>query len=125
MGEQGQPLRILVVEDESLIAELIVDMLMTEDYSVVGPFSRLNEALQAVGREAFDAALLDIDLGGTSSYPVAEALIARNLPFVFLTGFGKGGLAAKYAKWPVIAKPFKSRDLFSALDRAIGQQAPK
>jgi hypothetical protein len=69
--------------------------------------------------------LLDVDLGGTPSYPVAEALIASNLPFVFVTGFGKGGLPAKYARCPVIAKPFKTRDLIESLDRAVGQRALK
>lgn len=119
MAKEQQTARILVVEDESLIAELIVDMLVTEGYSVVGPYPRLDQALQAVARESFDAALLDIDLAGMRSYPVAKALQSRNVPFVFLTGYGKGGLTGEYAKRPTIAKPFKSEDLLVALNDAL------
>ena len=117
-----EKVRILLVEDESLIAELIVDILTTHDYLVAGPIAHLADARRAVEEEEFDAVVLDIDLAGTLSYPVADTLASRNVPFVFLTGFGKGGLRAEYAKRPIVAKPFRPKDLLAALHRALVAQ---
>src|SRR5580704_1925016 len=111
--------RILLVEDESLIAELIVDILTTQGYLVAGPIARIADAMRTVDEEEFDAVVLDVDLAGTSSYPVAAVLASRNVPFVFLTGFGKGGLRAEYAKRPTVAKPFRPKDLLVALSRVL------
>ncbi len=119
MTEPRQDLRILVVEDDELIAELIEDMLTEAAYTVVGPFRRFAEALQAAETETFDAALLDIDLAGRPSHPVAEALTRRNLPFVFLTGYGKGAFAPGYAERPIVAKPFVPKDLLDALTQVV------
>jgi DNA-binding response OmpR family regulator len=115
--------RILLVEDESLIAELIVDILTTQGYLVAGPIARIADAMRTVDEEEFDAVVLDVDLAGTSSYPVAAVLASRNVPFVFLTGFGKGGLRAEYAKRPTVAKPFRPKDLLVALSRVLEPQA--
>jgi CheY-like chemotaxis protein len=112
-------LRVLVVEDESLIAELIADVLETAGCSILGPFPQLTEALQAAEAEHFDTALLDIDLGGSHSYPIADALARRNLPFAFLTGHGRGGLPAQYSKRPIVGKPFTSKDILDTLARAL------
>jgi CheY-like chemotaxis protein len=125
MTDRLQGLRVLVVEDEILIAELMADLLETAGCSVVGPFPQIAEALRAAEAEQFDTALVDIDLAGSRSYPIADALIKRNLPFVFLTGYGRGGLPAQYAKRPIVGKPFQSQDILDALAHAVEPSADK
>ena len=72
--------RVLVVEDESLIAMLVEDGLETLGYEVVGPVGTVDAALRIVEQTPFDLALLDINLGGKQSFPIAEALEARGIP---------------------------------------------
>lgn len=82
--------RILLVEDEVLIALDAEDILVGAGYEVVGPANTLDGALTMAAREVLDAAVLDVNLGGTYVWPVAEALVARRIPFLLLTGFGAG-----------------------------------
>jgi len=103
--------RILVVEDEMLIGMLLEDMLADMGHVVVGIIPRVNEALTAVQREAFDLAILDVHLNGQAVFPVAEALIARGIPFVFATGYGERGLPEQYRNRPILQKPFAKDDL--------------
>jgi CheY-like chemotaxis protein len=119
MSDPPQACRILVVEDEALIAELISEMLTDAAYDVVGPYFGLSEALHAAETEAFDVALLDVNLAGRPSDPIAEALARRNLPFVFLTGYGRGVRRTSFAKTPVVAKPFEPQELLDALTQAL------
>ena len=111
--------RVLVVEDEYLVAVLIQDMLESAGCVVTGPIPRLAEALDAVDRGSYDAALLDINLGGERIDPVAAALSRRNVPFVFVTGYGAGGLPGEYAKRPRICKPFRMAELLGALSDIV------
>src|SRR5271165_695797 len=90
--------RVLVVEDEFLIAVLIQEMLESVGCLVSGPISRLAEALDAAGREDCYAAVLDVNLAGDRIYPVAEILSRRNVPFVFVTGYGQSVLPTEYAR---------------------------
>jgi CheY-like chemotaxis protein len=103
--------RILVVEDEMLIGMLLEDMLTDMGYQVVAIVPRLKEALAAVERESFDLAVLDVHLHGESAFPVAEALIAKGIPFIFATGYGERGLPENYRSRPVLQKPFAKDDL--------------
>jgi DNA-binding response OmpR family regulator len=119
MPEPRQAPRVLVVEDEEVIAEIIADMLTEADYAVVGPYFRFANALRAAETEMFDAAVVDINLAGHPSHPIAEALIRRHLPFVFLTGYGRGARPAGYAKTPIVGKPFESVELLDALTKAM------
>ena len=112
---QLQGLRVLLIEDEDLVAELIVDILDSAGCVIQGPFGRLPEALAAAQSGNFDAVLLDLDLAGTPTLPVAALLDERHLPFCFLTGFGKGGVPAEYATRPVVSKPFKAQQLLDTL----------
>jgi CheY-like chemotaxis protein len=112
-------LRVLVVEDEFLVATLIEDMLTSAGCVVSGPIPRLPAALDAVDRGAFDAAVLDVNLGGDRVYPVADALSRRNVPFLFVTGYGTGGLPAVYAERPRLCKPFKMADLLDTLSSLV------
>jgi CheY-like chemotaxis protein len=108
-------LRVLVVEDEVLVAMLIEDMLADLGCIVVGSVSTLNAALDSMSAPAFDAAILDVNLNGAESYPVAHALAQKRVPFLFSTGYGEGGIPLTLRDVPVLAKPFER----TALERAL------
>jgi CheY-like chemotaxis protein len=109
-GHRGG-LRVLLVEDENLVAMLLEDMLAELGHSVVGPVARLKKALEMAQRKAIDLAILDVNINGEQAYPVAEALAARGIPFVFSTGYGKRGLPLQYRDHPTLQKPFQQQDL--------------
>ena len=111
--------RILVVEDEMLIGMLLEDMLTDMGHEVAAVVPRLKDALVAVERESFDLAVLDVHLHGESAFPVADALIAKGVPFIFATGYGERGLPENYRGRPVLQKPF-ARDDLDRLLKAIG-----
>lgn len=111
--------RVLLVEDEALIAMNVEDMLDTLGYVVVATAAAVEEALAAVEGGGIDAALLDVNLRGRPSFPVADALAARGVPFVFATGYGTGGLREDFRDRPVLQKPFKLRDMERALSGAL------
>ena len=96
----------MVAEDEFLIAFLIEEDLRNSGYTVVGPFTRIDEAREAAAREQIDAAVLDINMNGQPAYSVADALIARQVPFLFLSGYGQSALPAPYVYRPRLAKPY-------------------
>jgi CheY-like chemotaxis protein len=89
-------LRILVVEDSLLTADAIQDLLDASGCEVIGPVSTVEAALDLVAREALDGAVLDINLNGTFSFPVAAALIERDIPFLFLTGYDELVIPPQY-----------------------------
>jgi CheY-like chemotaxis protein len=107
----GAKRRILVVEDEMLIGMLLEDMLTDMGHEVAAIVPRLKDALAAVERESFDLAVLDVHLHGESAFPVADALIAKGVPFIFATGYGERGLPENYRGRPVLQKPFAREDL--------------
>src|ERR1700735_1459246 len=111
--------RILLVEDEYLITMLVEDMLGELGYAVAATADRLEDALALARTGAFDAALLDVRLGDRASYPVAEALTARGIPFAFVTGGDGSGLDAAYGAAPVLRKPFRRRDLAETIARLL------
>lgn len=108
-------LRILLVEDEAMIAMLVEDMLIDSGASVVGPAAGVSTALAAIDTEAIDGALLDVNLGGEQSFEVADALAARSIPFVFVTGYGGGAVRDRYPNAATLQKPFVTSDLERAL----------
>lgn len=111
-------LRVLVVEDEMTIALMIEDMLADLGHEVVDMPMRLPLALAAVERGSFDLAILDVNLDGETSYPVAKLLHERALPFIFATGYGASGLSPEFRDRPVLQKPFLRDDLEDALAAA-------
>ncbi len=126
LNEADQPLsgvRVLLVEDEALVAMLIEDMLADDGCSVVATASRLSEALSYAQDPAFafDVAILDLNLAGESTFPVASALKARNLPFAFATGYGAGGIPAEWRDRPTLQKPFNAGDVTQAMKAALGR----
>ena len=112
-------IRVLVVEDEFLVAVLIEEMLESAGCVVIGPFPRVPEALDAVDRDACDAAVLDVNLGGERVDPVAAALSRRNVPFVFVSGYGTIGLPGDYSDRPRICKPFKLAELLGTVSSLV------
>lgn len=107
--------RVLVVEDESMIAMLIEDLLPALGFRVEHTVSTVDAALVAIEQREIDLAVLDINLAGTPSFPVADALLAKGIPFLFTTGYGQNGLPEKYAMHPVLQKPFRMSSLEAAL----------
>lgn len=111
--------RVLLVEDEGMIAMLIEDMLVDLGFEVAETAARLDNALRAAETGSFDLALLDLNLDGTESYPVADILRARDIPIIFASGYGSTGLGAAYAGTPILQKPFHLADLEAATSRAL------
>jgi CheY-like chemotaxis protein len=112
-------LRVLVVEDEYLVAALIEEILESAGCVVTGPIPRVAEALNAADHGAYDAAILDINLCGDRIDPVADALSRRNVPFAFVTGYGAGAMPSEYADRPRLRKPFKMTDLLGILTNLV------
>ena len=104
-------LRILVVEDEMTIAFMIEDMLTEMGHAVVALAMRLPDALSAAQAMEFDLAILDVNLDGLKSFPVADVLVGRAIPFAFATGYGALGLGDAWRGRPVLVKPFRLEDL--------------
>jgi CheY-like chemotaxis protein len=117
-------LRVLLVEDETVIAIMLEEMLAEFGHEVVGTVARLDKAMELARREAFDVAILDVNLNGKEVYPVAETLAARGIPFVFATGYGSGGLRADYRQRPTLPKPFLRSDLRQVLAEACSANSP-
>jgi two-component sensor histidine kinase/CheY-like chemotaxis protein len=107
--------RILVVEDEAMIAMAIEDTLTSTGFVVVGPAATLNAALELIGSAEIDAALLDANLNGVSVEPVAAALTRANIPFAFSTGHHREGLPASFGSARLLAKPFNDADLIATI----------
>lgn len=112
------PLRVMIVEDEMMIAMMLEDMLADLGHQVAGVAMRLPQALEmAKGVEA-DIAILDINLDGRRSFPVAEVLRERGVKLIFASGYGSPGLEAPFLEELILKKPFEASDIGSALRRA-------
>ena len=110
-------LRVLVVEDEMMVSMLIEDMLGDLGCVVVGPASRLEEAVELANTRELDCAVLDVNLGGQPIFPLVDLLRSKDVPFAFATGYGDAGLRDVDKGAPVLQKPFREGDLA----RVLGQ----
>lgn len=110
--------RVLVVEDELLVAMLIEDYLRDLGYEVVGPAMRLDQGLELARSEQIDFAMLDINLASDLSFPIADVLTERGIPFIFSTGGGRGRLTACHKDAITLHKPFDLSDMERALGAA-------
>ena len=117
--------RVLIVEDEVLISMLLEDMLADLGYAVAATASRVEEAVKLARELEIDAAVLDVNVNGQEVYPVAEALAARDIPFVFATGYGERGLPDAYKKRPTLQKPFQQETLEQKLVELFGKSGEK
>jgi DNA-binding response OmpR family regulator len=104
--EPERAARLLVVEDEMLVALSLEDQLADAGYEVVGPAFSLDEAMRLAESEPLDGAVLDINLAGEKAYPVADLLARRGVPFVYVTGFGQAGLRDADRGRPMLQKPY-------------------
>jgi CheY-like chemotaxis protein len=111
--------RILAVEDDMLIRLTLEDMLAELGCEAVSTAGTIDQALDLIDVRVFDAATLDVNLGGVSSYAVADALAARGVPFAFVTGYGAKFLRDGYQERPILKKPFAFEDLSRALTNLI------
>ena len=111
--------RILVVEDEVIVAMLLEDILADAGATVVGPAARVARALEILGSEEVDAALLDLNLAGEVTTLVAEELRRRAIPFAFATGYGAAGLPDGFSGHAVLQKPFQEHDLHRVLGEIL------
>jgi DNA-binding response OmpR family regulator len=111
--------RILIVEDEMLVALLIEDFLTDLGCCTLGPCGSVANALVAARTESFDLAVLDVNLDGEMVYPVAEVLAERHIPFLFLSGYGNEAIPAGRSDWKVCSKPFRGADLVTMMSAAL------
>jgi two-component SAPR family response regulator len=116
-----QGLRVIIVEDETLVAILLEDMLAELGCEVLWTAHRIPKALDLVAQSTPDAGVLDVNIAGDEVYPVAQVLAERNIPFVFATGYGARGLNQSWRDRPIVQKPFQVEHLSRSLLTALGQ----
>ena len=122
MNENGSGAkRVLIVEDDVMIRMLIEDMLADLGFAVAGQAARVHDALAALKNTDIDVAILDVNLSGETTGPVAEALAAQGTPFVFATGYGEHGLPEQFRDRPLLKKPFQIDGLKRMLDTALAR----
>jgi DNA-binding response OmpR family regulator len=114
-------LRVIIIEDEMMIAMLLEDMLADLGHVVVGIATRVDAAIGLARTADADLAILDVNLNGEASFPVAQALADRGLPFFFATGYGAMGLEDPFQDVPTLKKPFELKDLSHTLERVTAQ----
>ena len=118
--------RILVIEDEYLIATDLIVSLEKAGAIVLGPVSDLERAMEIAGSSlSLDGAVLDINLQGELVYPAAASLSKQAVPLVFVTGYERSSLPEPFVKQPCITKPFDERELIDVLATAISGAAPE
>jgi len=106
-------LRILVVEDEILISEMIADRLHDVGCEVIGPAASLERGTTLASNENLDGAFLDVNLTGKPSFSIAEILTRREVPIAFLTGYGESAIPEAYRQIPFLSKPFELHELIA------------
>lgn len=123
-GPRAGRWRVLIIEDESLVAMLLEDALADIGWEVIGIASRFRSADHKARSLAFDVAIVDINLSGKLTFPIAEDLFERGIPFVFATGYGDEIVPARLKSVPVLKKPFGKPDLERTLRAALGANYP-
>ena len=116
--------KVLLVEDEGILTIFVEDLLTDLGHEVVAVAQNLDDAMTQADQAKFDVALLDLNLNGAYSYPVAELLAAKGVPFAFVTGYGLAGVAAGFGEVPTLRKPFDVAHLASLMDRLARSRSP-
>lgn len=117
-AQSGQ--KILIVEDETMIAIMLEDMLDELGYRVAGVAAKTPQALALIDSAPIDAAILDLNLAGHDSYDIAAALEDRGIPFLFSTGYAALAVEERYRSRPFLQKPFRQEELQKALSKMLG-----
>jgi CheY-like chemotaxis protein len=115
----GEPVRVLLVEDEALIALMLEDMLEGMDCAVTAMAPRVPLGVSLAESGDFDLALLDVNVAGENVEPVADVLAGRGIPYIFATGYGEAGVPLRHRERPVVAKPFRAEQLENAIRKAL------
>lgn len=113
---------VLIVEDQVLIAMDLEDALTALGHGVFGNVTRLDKAMHLAREADIDFAILDIDLAGEPSFPVAAILRERAIPFIFTSGYGDSGLVDGYRDDPTLSKPFAPHELERAIATAFERE---
>ncbi|RPD84570.1 response regulator [Luteimonas sp. 100069] len=115
--------KILVVEDESILAMLLEDFLSDLGYAMPAIASTVASALAILDTHDIDFAILDINLGGEQSFPIADSLLERGIPFIFMSGYGAAGVPVRLKSIHTLQKPYGADALKQALQHS-GSRAP-
>jgi len=115
--------KILVVEDESILAMLLEDFLADLGYAMPTIASTVASAMSILDTQDIDFAILDINLGGEQSFPIADSLLERGIPFIFMTGYGAAGVPDRLQSVHTLQKPYGADALKQALQHS-GSEAP-
>ena len=113
--------KVLVVEDEMLVAMLIEDMLGDLGCTAITVVADIEAALHCIALDEFDLATLDLNLNGARSYPVADCLMDRHIPFAFSTGYNAGVVGAGYGDSPILAKPYSPSQLEAVMAELVAR----
>jgi CheY-like chemotaxis protein len=113
---------VFVVEDEALIRMMIVDMLEELGHRVVAEAGSIKAAEPLARTSIFELGVFDINVAGFNIGPVAEIVAARNLPFIFVSGYGPEGRPALFHDKPVLRKPFLISDFATMINSALGNK---
>jgi DNA-binding response OmpR family regulator len=111
--------RVLIVEDEHLFADYLVDAMADEGAEVIKTATTVNAALHIIANTFLDGVTLDLKLKGEMTLPVADTLAARNIPFIFLTGYGAADVPARHANVTRVEKPVAPGVVCRVLEAAI------
>jgi CheY-like chemotaxis protein len=111
--------RVLVVEDEVMVSWMVQDMVSDLGCIVLGPVPSVDQALAMIAAQPIDAAVLDVNLNGQTSYPIADALLALGAPFVFSTGYDGDRVPERYRAFPVLQKPLRRSELAETLKKML------
>lgn len=117
--------RVLIVEDEMIVALFIEDLLTDLGHRVTATVSRMEEAMALAEGDDFDLAILDVHLHGQPVFPLAERLLARGIPFVFATGYGIRGVPEHLRGAPTLQKPFRPDELADTIAKLTGGRGTK
>jgi DNA-binding response OmpR family regulator len=120
--DPAEPARVIIVEDEPLVAENLRDDLVEAGFEVVGVAPRVESALKLIEGTGFDVAIIDANLAGTSAAPAAAALSARGLPFMVLSGYAREQLQREFSEAVYIQKPYRVHKLIDALNSLLHKQ---
>lgn len=120
---ETRALRILIVEDEILVAMNLEDMLGELGHNVVSIATHITQASALASSSEIDLAILDLNLSGVLSFPVADMLRQRRIPFMFATGYGSQGMTENYRDEVVMVKPYGLHELQSAINNVISVPA--
>lgn len=114
-------LKVLVVEDEAIIAMLLEDMLSELGHDMVASVANIDDARAETANHQIDLAILDVNLGQQSSYPLTTDLNAKGIPFILSTGYGR--LGAEWGNGVVLQKPFEVKALSAAIAKSLSGRA--